>query len=392
MQRFNPIETVFKGRHFDGQIIILCVAWYTSFKLSLRDLVIMMADRGIPVTHTTILRWVQRYLPEFEKRWRRYARPLGGSWRMDETYIKVQGQWVYLYRAVDKAGQTVDFFLSRNRDVNAAKSFLRSAMKNTRVPTKITLDAYAASHGAVREMKEDGELPGRVQVRSSQYLNNLVEQDHRRVKQRIRSMLGFKRFDNAVVTISGIELAEKIKKGQFKTGKLGGCKATMTELWNAEYLIGSSKANRWTGLVMEEFFANRQTKWDFRPDPESKDIRNPKVILRANGKNHSPIGWEETSRVRNDFGIVIRGPNPRDGSLLVMVLAGRSALGTEAACLAVTDPACIRMMKRELEHRRIDLDDHRQPFLALVSVECKNKDAQYETGIDTFKIWEVARC
>src|SRR5450755_491514 len=216
MQSFNPIEDLFKGRHFDGQIIILCVAWYTSFKLSLRDLVIMMADRGISVTHTTILRWVQHYPPEFEKRWWRYARPVGGSWRMDETYIKVHGQWVYLYR-----------------DVNAAKSVLRSAMKNTRVPTKITLDAYAASHRAVREMKEDGELPCRVQVRSSQYLNNLVEQDHRRVKQRIRAMLGFKRFDNAVVTISGIELAEKIKKGQFKTGKLGGRDATMTELWNA---------------------------------------------------------------------------------------------------------------------------------------------------------------
>ena len=85
MQRFVPIEDLFKGRHFDGQIIILCVAWYTSFKLSLRDLVIMMADRGISVTHTTILRWVQRYLPEFEKRWWRYARPVGGSWRMDET-------------------------------------------------------------------------------------------------------------------------------------------------------------------------------------------------------------------------------------------------------------------------------------------------------------------
>jgi transposase-like protein len=233
MQRFVPIEYLFKGRHFDGQIIILCVAWYTSFKLSLRDLVIMMADRGISVTHTTILRWIQRYLPEFEKRWWRYARPVGGSWRMDETYIKVHGQWMYLYRAVDKAGQTADFFLRRNWDVNAAKSFLRSAMKNTRVPTKITLDAYAASHRAVREMKEDGELPRRVKVRSSQYLNNLVEQDHRRVKQRTRPMLGFKRFDSAAVTISGIELAEKIKKGQYKRGKLGGRKATMSELWNA---------------------------------------------------------------------------------------------------------------------------------------------------------------
>jgi transposase-like protein len=126
---------------------------------------------------------------------------------------------------VDKAGRTVDFLLSRKRDVTAAKTFLRSAMKNRRTPTKITLDAYAASHRAVREMKETGELPRRVRVRSSQYLNNLIEQDHRRIKQRIRPMLGFKRFDNATVTISGIELAEKIKKGQFMTGKFGECGA-----------------------------------------------------------------------------------------------------------------------------------------------------------------------
>ena len=115
----------------------------------------------------------------------------------------------------------MDFFLSRRRDVNAAKSFLHSAMKNTGVPTKITLDADAASHWAAREMKEDGELPRRVKVRSSQYLNDLVEQDHRRVKQRIRPMPGFKRFDNAAVTISGIELAEKLPK----RGKIGGHKA-----------------------------------------------------------------------------------------------------------------------------------------------------------------------
>jgi transposase-like protein len=113
-QRFVPIEDVFKGRHFDRQIIVLCVSWYTSFKLSLRDLVIMMADRGISVTRTTILRWVKRYVPEFENRWRRYARPIGGSWRMDETYIKVHGQWVDLYRAVDN--QTVDFWAPARRD------------------------------------------------------------------------------------------------------------------------------------------------------------------------------------------------------------------------------------------------------------------------------------
>src|SRR5580700_5332645 len=233
MHRFSPIESVFKGRHFDGEIIILCVRWYTSFKLSLRDLVIMMAERGIALTHTTILRWVQRYLPEFEKRWSRFARPVGGSWRMDETYIKVRGEWVYLYRAVDKAGKTVDFHLSRKRDVNAAQAFLRKAMKGQRTPTKITLDAYAASHRAVAELKSNGELPKGVLVRTSKYLNNLIEQDHRRVKQRLRPMLGLKSFRTAAVVIRGIELAEKIKKGQYKIGKLGGRTATMPEIWQA---------------------------------------------------------------------------------------------------------------------------------------------------------------
>ena|SRR5450631_3431508 len=152
---------------------------------------------------------------------------------MDETYIKVRGEWVYLYRAVDKAGKTVDFYLSRRRDVNAAKVFLRKAMNGQRVPTKVTLDAYAASHRAVADLKSSGELPKRVRVRSSKYLNNLVEQDHRRIKHRVGPMLGFKRFDNAAVTISGIELAEKIKKEQFKIGKLGGSRATMAELWSA---------------------------------------------------------------------------------------------------------------------------------------------------------------
>jgi transposase-like protein len=110
----------FKGRHFDQEIIVLCVRWYLTFKLSSRDLVQMMAERGITLTHTTILRWVQRYVPEFEKRWSRYARPVGDSWRVDETYLKIRGQWVYVYRAVDKQGRTVDFLLSKRRDVAAA--------------------------------------------------------------------------------------------------------------------------------------------------------------------------------------------------------------------------------------------------------------------------------
>jgi transposase-like protein len=150
----------------------------------------------------------------------------------DETYIRIKGRWTYLYRAVDKIGRSIDFYLSETRDVAAAKHFFRKAMKSVGTPRVITLDAYAASHRAVAQLKSEGILPRRVRVRSSKYLNNVIEQDHRRIKQRIRPMLGFKRFDYAAVTISGIELVQKIQKDQFKTGKLGD-PATVPELWNA---------------------------------------------------------------------------------------------------------------------------------------------------------------
>ena len=224
---------LFKGRHFDQQVIILCVRWYLSYKLSSRDLVDMMGERGIELAHTTILRWVQRYVPEFEKRWSRYARLVGGSWRCDETYINVKGRWTYLYRAVDKQGRTVDFLLTAKRDVAAAKRFFRKAMNGNGTPRVITLDAYAASHRAVRELKAEGKMPKRVRVRSSKYLNNGIEQDHRRVKQRIRPMLGFKRFHTAAVTISGIELAAKIRKHQFKVAKLPSRPTTVPAIWAA---------------------------------------------------------------------------------------------------------------------------------------------------------------
>src|SRR5947209_2673049 len=222
---------LFKGRHFDQEIIVLCVRWYLTFKLSSRDLVQMMAERGIALTHTTILRWVQRYVPEFEKRWSRYALPVGDSWRVDETYLKIKGRWVYLYRAVDKAGRTVDFLLSKRRDMDAAKRFFSRATRQHGAPRVITLDGYAASHRAVAKLKEVGTLPQRVRIRSSKYLNNVIEQDHRRIKQRIRPMLGFKRFETAVVRIRGIELAEKIKKGQFRVEALTEKIVTMPAVW-----------------------------------------------------------------------------------------------------------------------------------------------------------------
>jgi transposase-like protein len=232
MRQLSP--ALFRGRHFDRTVIILCVRWYITYKLSYRDLVEMMAERGVDLSHTTILRWVQRYVPEFEKRWNRYARPVGTSWRVDETYIRVRGRWTYLFHAVDRQGLTVDFLLSEHRDIAAAKRFFTRAIEQYGTPETITLDGYPATHSAVAELKQIGVLRPQAKVRTSKYLNNLIEQDHRRVKQRIYPMLGFKKFGSATVTISGIELVQKIKKGQFDIPKsIDAREARTPQVWEA---------------------------------------------------------------------------------------------------------------------------------------------------------------
>jgi transposase-like protein len=218
---------------FDRTTIILCVRWYITYKLSYRDLVEMMAERGVAVSHTTILRWVQCYVPEFEKRWNHYTRPVATSWRVDETYIRVKGRWTYFYRAVDKRGKTVDFLLSEHRDIAAAKRFFRQAVHKHGPPEKITVDGYPATHTAIADLKAKEILPQGTKVRTSKYLNNLIEQDHRGVKQRIYPMLGFKRFSNAAIAISGIELIHKIRKGQFDVSTVGQSSVRVMQLWEA---------------------------------------------------------------------------------------------------------------------------------------------------------------
>ena len=234
MGRRRSMEELFAGRHFDREVIILCVRWYLRYKLSFRDLVEMMAERGLHLAHTTILRWVRRFAPEFIKHWNRLGRSAGCSWRVDETYIKVRGEWTYLYRAVDKTGQTVDFRLSRTRDVSAAKAFFKQAIRHEgRPPQTITLDGCAASHRTVREMQEDGLLPRSTRLRTSKYLNNLIEQDHRGIKSRITPMLSFKNFSSAVITIAGVELLRRIQKDQFSLSRLRLKNQAAPTLWNA---------------------------------------------------------------------------------------------------------------------------------------------------------------
>ena len=214
-------DPIFAKRQFADEVILLCVRWYLRFKLSYRDLSRIMYELGIAVAPCTILRWVVRYSMELTHRCQQHQKPVGRSWRADETYVRVSGRWMYLYRVVDERGHTVASHLSRTRDMRAAKTFFRKALKQHGQPRTITLDGFEPSHSALRRMGMRNEFNYRfenpVRIRSSQYLNNIVEQDHRRIKFRLQPMLGFKSFYNARRVIAGIELMQMIHKGLFFT-------------------------------------------------------------------------------------------------------------------------------------------------------------------------------
>jgi transposase-like protein len=208
----------FKGPQFAAEVILWAVRWYLMFPVSYRDLGLMLLDRGVEVDHTTIFRWIQAYAAELEKRVRPHLRLSNGSWRVDETYIRVRGRWAYLYRAVDSRGQTIDFLLSAKRDTAAAKRFFRKALAqpHTVNPRTITVDKNPAYPKAVGEMKSGGEMWRRSRLRQVKYLNNIIEQDHRRIKRVTRPGLGFGGFWTARRTLAGYETMAMIRKGQIR--------------------------------------------------------------------------------------------------------------------------------------------------------------------------------
>ena len=208
----------FKWRHFQKDVILLNVRWYLKYPLSYRNLEEMMKDRGLKVDHSTIGRWVLIYSPQIDEKARRHLKLTNDSWKVDETYIKVQGKWKYLYRAVDSQGNTLDFMLSARRNKQAAKRFFKKVLKarQNRQPRVINVDKNAAYPPAIEELKSDKVLEEKSKIRQVKYLNNLVEQDHRGVKRITNAALGYQSFHTAWRTIRGIEMMRMIYKGQVK--------------------------------------------------------------------------------------------------------------------------------------------------------------------------------
>jgi transposase, IS6 family len=194
---------IFKWRHFAPEVILCAVRWYLRYSLSYREVEELLVERGLEIDHTTVWRWVQRYAPELEERARPHLKATNKSWRVDETYVRIKGRWFYLYRAIDSAGATIDFFLSAFRSADAAKALFAKALADPSHPQPrvINTDQAKCYPAALHESKEEGVLRKRCRHRPVQYLNNILEQDHRAIKKRIRAKQHFRQFGCARKTI-----------------------------------------------------------------------------------------------------------------------------------------------------------------------------------------------
>ena len=208
----------FKGAHYPKSVILFAVFFYLRYPVSYRDLEEIMEERGVDVDHATLNRWVVNYSPLIAPKAQAKKRPTAISWRMDETYIKVRGKWMYHYRAVDRDGQTLDFMLSERRNKAAARRFFRRAIGTNGVPDRVVIDKSGANLVGLEAVNVILKFTGTgqtIKVLQVKYLNNILEQDHRFIKRITGQMLGFKAFHSASATLESIETAHMIRKGQF---------------------------------------------------------------------------------------------------------------------------------------------------------------------------------
>ena len=208
----------FKGTHFPKSVLLYAVFFYVRYPVSYRDLQEIMAERGVDVNHATLNRWVVRYSPQIAAQAQIRKGPTSGSWRVDETYIKVKGRWTYLYRAVDRGGQTLDFMLSERRNLGAARRFFKKTISSNGVPDRIVIDKSGANLAGAQAVNTILKIKGhgkQIEILQIKYLNNILEQDHRFIKRITKHMLGFKAVHSASATIAGIEIAHMIRKNQF---------------------------------------------------------------------------------------------------------------------------------------------------------------------------------
>ena len=220
----------FKGAYFSKDVILYAVFFYVRFGVSYRNLEAIMVERGVKVDHSTLNRWVINYSSSLALAAKKIKRAVATSWRMDETTIKVKGEWVFLYRAVDKFGDAVDFMLSERRDEAAATAFFKHAIDANGFPNKVVMDKGGANFAGIENISMLLMLAGLidfVEKLQVKYLNNLVEQDHRFIKKITNPMMGFKAFHSAKATLDGIETAHMIRKGQLSDENLPAYKQFM---------------------------------------------------------------------------------------------------------------------------------------------------------------------
>jgi len=226
-KRFKDSKQPFKWKHFKGDIILWLVRWYGRYALSYRDLQEIAAERGLSLWRSTLCRWVQEYGPELERRVKRLLKKTSDSWKLDETYIKVKGKWMYLYRAIDKSGQTLDWMLSRNRNKQSAKRFFKKALGNRHVstPRVINADKSPTFPPALEELQSDEEMPKGTKLRPVKYLNNSMENDHKSTKSKSRYRQWYQSFTTAKNAISAMETMRMVQKGQIRFFPKGNVQA-----------------------------------------------------------------------------------------------------------------------------------------------------------------------